>query len=242
MSLGWEPIWRKHGAQWEFQEPHPRVVELVDRLKKEGGDRILDLGCGLGRHLLLLAAEGFETYGIDVSPTAVETCRRRLQEAGLPATVTRGDMAAIPQADGFFDAVIAWNVLYHATTDDMVRVTGVVRDKLRERGLLLATFISTADGQYARSRELLAEGRATELEPDTFVIPGDAVMDKALPHHYSTERGIREKFLDGFDVEWLREARTEASDFEGRRYPSVHWQALALKRDAPPASERPSLS
>lgn len=230
MNQGWEPIWRKHGAQWELQEPQPQVLKLIDLLREQGGSRVLDLGCGLGRHLLLLAAEGFETYGIDVSPTAVETCRRRLREAGLSATATRSDMATISQPNSFFDAVIAWNVLYHATSNDMVRVIGVVRDTLKDRGLLLATFISTADGQYVRSRELLAGGRAAELEPDTFVIPGDTVTDKALSHHYSKECEIREKFLDGFEVVWLKEERMEALDFEGNRYPSVHWQALTRKR------------
>lgn len=237
MNLGWEPIWRKHGARWELQEPHPRVVELVQLLKKEGRShsegpelaRVHDLGCGLGRHLLLLAAEGFDTYGSDISPTAVETCQRRLREAALSATVTRNEMTDIPQPNGFLDAVIAWNVLYHATTEGILRAVGGVRDKLNDGGYLLATFISTDDGQYARSRALLADGRATELEPDTFVIPGDTVLDKALPHHYSTEQEIRESFLDGLDVVWLEEERREAVDFEGHAYPSVHWQVLARK-------------
>ncbi len=230
MSLGWEPIWRKHGTQWELQEPEPRVVELVRLLKEEGGRRVLDLGCGLGRHLLLVAAEGFEAYGIDVSPTAVETCQRRLREAGLSATVTRSDMTAIAQPDGFFDGVIAWNVLYHATASDVQKAIGVVRDRLKQGGLLLSTFISTADGQCARSRELLAEGRAEELAPNTFVIPGDTVTDKALPHHYSAQQEIREQFLHEFDVVWLEEHRAEGRDFEGRRYTSVHWRVLARKK------------
>ena len=228
-TLGWEPIWREHGAGWELQPPDPKVVELARLLKDEGGRRVHDLGCGLGRHLLLLAAEGFEAYGSDISPTAVATCRRRLREAGLSATLTRTEMAAIPQPDGFFDAVIAWNVLYHATTAEILRAVCGLRTKLRQGGLLLATFISTADGQCARSRRLVAEGRAEELEPGTFVIPGDAVTDKALPHHYSTDVEVREQFLQGFQVLSLEEERHEPADFEGRRYRSAHWQVLARK-------------
>ena len=229
MSLGWEPIWREHGARWELQKPHPHVVRLIERLKQQGGRRVHDLGCGLGRHLLLLAAEGFETYGSDISPTAIETCQRRLREAGLSATLTRSEMSAVPQADDFLDAVIAWNVLYHATTDAILETVRGLRGKLKEGGLLLATFISTADGQCARTSELLAEGRAQELEPNTFVIPGDTLTDKALPHHYSTEAEIREQFLAGFEVVSLEEERAEGRDFEGRLYPAAHWRVLARR-------------
>lgn len=230
MSEGWEPIWREHGAEWELLPPEPRVVDLAARLKREGGRRVHDLGCGLGRHLLLFAAEGFETYGSDISPTAIETCERRLREAGLSATVTRTEMDCIPQANGYFDAVVAWNVLYHGRTGTILSTIRSARDKLKGGGYLLATFISSNDGQCARTRELLADGRAEELEPGTFVIPGDTVTDKALPHHYSTEEEIRETFLADFEVLELEELREESkADFAGRPYLSAHWFVLARK-------------
>ena len=69
-----------------------------------------------------------------------------------------------------------------------------------------------------------------EVEPGTFMIPEDTTTDKALPHHYSTEQEIREAFLQGFDVEWLREKCERGADFEEHGYRSVHWQALARKR------------
>ena len=59
------------GARWELQEPQAEVVALVARLKAEGKPRVHDLGCGLGRHLLLLAAEGFEASGSGLTPAAV---------------------------------------------------------------------------------------------------------------------------------------------------------------------------
>ena len=226
---GWEPIWRRFGAEWEMQEPEPRVVELVERLRANGARRVHDLGCGLGRHTLLLAAEGFEVQGSDNSPTAVATCERRLREASLQGTVLRHEMDAVPRPQRPFDAVIAWNVIQHAATDKIQQTIDAVYDSLAEGGLFLVTFIGDEDGQHARSRELIVEGRAEELEPGTFVIPGDTVTDKALPHHYSSEQEIRERFLAAFELEWLHDERSEKSDFEGRRYPSVHWHALARK-------------
>ncbi len=233
-NLGWEPLWRKYGQHLELQDPRPEVVELVHLLRDSAKPRkrrirVHDLGCGLGRHLLLLAAAGFRASGSDISPAAVDTCKRRLRQAEMRAAVTLTDMTAIPEPDDSLDAVVAWNVVYHTTVDGMLKTIGGVRDKLKEGGYFLVTFISTADGQYARSRELLAAGRAEELEPDTYEIPADEATDKALPHHYSTEEEVR-KLLDGFDVVWLREERRDVSDTEGRRCPNVHWHVLARKK------------
>ncbi len=39
--------------------------------------RVLDIGCGAGRHALYLQKRGFEVVAIDISPLAVDVCRRR---------------------------------------------------------------------------------------------------------------------------------------------------------------------
>src|SRR5438128_7956129 len=38
--------------------------------------RVLDIGCGAGRHALHLQEQGFDVVGIDISPLAIEVCRR----------------------------------------------------------------------------------------------------------------------------------------------------------------------
>lgn len=39
--------------------------------------RVLDVGCGAGRHSLYLQEKGFDVLGIDISPLAIEVCKRR---------------------------------------------------------------------------------------------------------------------------------------------------------------------
>ncbi len=39
--------------------------------------KVLDIGCGAGRHSLYLQGKGFDVMGVDTSPLAVEVCRRR---------------------------------------------------------------------------------------------------------------------------------------------------------------------
>lgn len=60
--------------------------------------RVLDIGCGAGRHMIGLRKRGLEVAGIDPSPGAVEVCRER----GLDVSV--GDIDSLPA--GPFDTLL----------------------------------------------------------------------------------------------------------------------------------------
>jgi SAM-dependent methyltransferase len=83
-----------------YFEPYPewpaRLRDAADRA--EG--RVLDVGCGAGRAMAHLEPKGHETLGIDVSPGAVEVCRRR----GLDAREL--DVADAADLDGSFDTLL----------------------------------------------------------------------------------------------------------------------------------------
>ena len=226
-AQGWDEIWGRWGSVWEGRAPEQAVLELATHLKAEGRRRVHDLGCGPGRHLLLLAAEGFEASGSDFSPAAVDTCRKRLREAGLSARVTLADMTALPEEDGSLDAVVAWDVIYHGTLDTIRRTVSGVWRKLAPGGYFLLTFNSVESANCLRSREAAARGEAEEVEPDTFVVPGDA-FDKSVPHHYTTEREIRERLMDGFRILSLTAVQGKATA-DGS--PAVKYHVLAVREE-----------
>jgi SAM-dependent methyltransferase len=78
---------------------------LADALGFEPGDRILDVGCGPGRHALALARRGFEVVGVDRSVDFIDLARAAAAEEGLPVTFEVGDVRALRFAAAF-DAAI----------------------------------------------------------------------------------------------------------------------------------------
>ena len=79
------------------------VAFLVEALDLQAGMRVLDVGCGPGRHALAMAARGIEVHGVDISPRFIELAR-----AGSPAGATFevADARSLT-FDSEFDAVIS---------------------------------------------------------------------------------------------------------------------------------------
>jgi SAM-dependent methyltransferase len=78
---------------------------LVEVLRLPAGARILDVGCGPGRHSLELARRGYRTLGIDLSRAFFEIASRQAANEGLSAEFVVGDARAMTFANEF-DAAI----------------------------------------------------------------------------------------------------------------------------------------
>jgi SAM-dependent methyltransferase len=108
-----------------------------DRLPVSPGDRVLDMGCGAGRHAFEALRRGAHVVAFDADAGELEqvgamfTAMKEAGEAprGASAAVVRGDATAMPFADGAFDRVIAAEVLEHIPGDQRAirEVTRVLR-------------------------------------------------------------------------------------------------------------------
>lgn len=74
-------------------------VEWVNTLSPRPG-RLLDLGCGIGRHALLLAEKGWAVTGIDAAGPSLDYARQEADDAGLAIAFVQGDLRTAPLPPG----------------------------------------------------------------------------------------------------------------------------------------------
>jgi SAM-dependent methyltransferase len=153
------------------------------------GDRVLDVGCGAGRHAFEAYRRGADVVALDhdvveleqVAATFAAMAAEGQPLPGARAEVMKGDALALPYDDAAFDAVIAAEVLEHIPDDTqaMAEIARVVRPGgrvavtvprwLPERICwLLSTDYHAVEGGHVRiyTRDLLATRlRAAGLRP-----------------------------------------------------------------------------
>jgi SAM-dependent methyltransferase len=120
----WGPLWGARPDDWaECEEQQvPTYEDALRRVPVEPGQQVLDVGCGAGVFLSLVAERGAQPFGLDASEALIGLARRRVPSADLRV----GDMEALPYADDTFDLVTGFSSFFFAT--DMV---GALREARR---------------------------------------------------------------------------------------------------------------
>jgi len=208
----WEQMGEEDKQYWN--RPSKDVFQFSYLLRGRNLNKVYDLGCGLGRNLLFLLEQGFDVWGSDASAAAVQEVNERLGSRGLSELVTQQDMVDLREPACAYDAVIAYNVIYHATRDEMIRVLGHVRHMLRPGGAFLTTFLATASPSQDEG-ELIA--------PQT-VVKTDG-PEKGIPHYYTRREELEELML-GFE---LHEIEYRREEYGKPRRISCHYIVTAFK-------------
>lgn len=131
-------IYRTHFGDEYAEEINPcgfstrSDIENIKRsLDLKPGERMLDLACGEGGNGLAIARElGVELDGMDLSETAIEKAKKRIDEFGMTgrARFVAGDARDLPYDDHVFDASVCVDSLYmipdkQAVINEVKRVT-----------------------------------------------------------------------------------------------------------------------
>ena len=132
--------WNEMHKNRKFRPKYPseQVVQYVFRnFKRDGTEKILDMGCGAGRHTVFMADENIIPYGIDYSESGTFFTREALLNKGYPQyteNIKISDATKLPFPDNFFDGLISYGVLYYLKYDAVKKAVSEIKRVLAVGG------------------------------------------------------------------------------------------------------------
>ncbi len=108
----WGPLWGARPTDWALSEDQqvPTYEDALGRVGLDPGQLVLDVGCGVGAFLRLVADRGARGFGLDASEALLDLARERVPEADLRV----GEMEDLPYDDDTFDLVCGFSSFFFA--------------------------------------------------------------------------------------------------------------------------------
>ncbi|MFP4655022.1 MAG: methyltransferase domain-containing protein [Methanohalobium sp.] len=204
---------------WEQEYSHvkwggPRSIEMVSSIIPPEC-KILDAGCGNGRHLLPLS-KLYNVTGIELSPTALKNAKSYIEKNNRCAHYCVSTTTHLPFYDKSFNGVLCLGVLQHLYENERLLTVSEFSRVLVPGGFLFFEAFGVDDMRYGK-------GDNTNPEENTFI------RNKGIIYHYFTRDEVKlllEKYR--FQISDIRDMKTEKK-FKGERYTRHMIHAVAQK-------------
>lgn len=178
--------------------PDEDLVRIVKKFFIPAGVKnVLDLGCGSGRHCMMMLAEGLSVIGIDSSETSIQNARKMISPSVNEDNrfLVQDISNNLPFEDKSIDGVVCWGVLHYLTQDKAKTVLDEVNRILKPGGLFTLTLRSTEDSE-CKSKEI------TDIQTSY------ALESTGLNFRYYTQENVF-NFLSSFEnIKCAHKART----------------------------------
>lgn len=194
--------------QWE--DPAPEVYPLLNRWHKQKLKKLLDLGCGVGRHALLFSKYGFEVSACDLSKEGVDKLNTLTKKSGLTIATKVCDMLFLPYEGNSFDCLIAFHAIYHSDDEGIQKIIIEIKRVLRIGGEAYITFNSKNSSAFKN--------------PDNKHLSSSTIVkttghETGIPHYYASKQDV-ELLLKGFKIVEFsyKEEYWQEQDYTGAHY------------------------
>lgn len=209
-AKNWEP-----GVIPLWEEPAPEVYPLVNRWQKQKLLKLLDLGCGIGRHSILFAQNDFTVSAFDLSGEGIKKLDGIIDKEGLNITTAVGDMLSLPYSNEYFDSVVAFHAIYHTDDLGIEKVIEEIDRVLKKEGEIFITFNSKGSTAFRDSdNQHLTESTIVKTRGH----------EAGIPHFYANKEQV-EKLLKNFEILEFSYKEEYWPDYTG-----AHYFVLAKKK------------
>ncbi len=164
----YEELFENYAEGYDREQFARGTVQEVDFIEQELGRdrtiRILDVGCGTGRHAVELAKRGYTVTGIDLSRSLLDSARKKAQQTGVKVEFRQQDARDL-DFRGEFDAALLFceGAFPLMETDEMnFRILQGVRKALRTPGRVIITTLNALYPLHHDVDELINAGSEEE--------------------------------------------------------------------------------
>jgi SAM-dependent methyltransferase len=193
----WDPVWEDlfRKQSWGGRYPSEDLIRFIARnfyaVPSRLEVKILEVGCGTGRNLWYLAREGFTTYGIDGSETAIKEAQARLdaEVKDWKGEIIIGDLLYLPYENGFFDAVIDIEAVSTNSFEDSKQIYNNIFRVLKKDGKLFIRTFAT---------ECYGDGTGLKVGHRAYIVAAGPLLDKGYTRF--TDADDIPELLSGFDI------------------------------------------
>jgi ubiquinone/menaquinone biosynthesis C-methylase UbiE len=167
--------------------PSEDVYYYLFKWKKLGFKTFLDLGCGLGRHSIFFAENGFNVYSFDLSESGLEKFIEQTKKNKLSINIKLGDMLSLPYENNYFDCILAYHSIYHTDSFGIKQVISEINRVLRKNGEAFLTFNSKNNPSFLKSSNKI-------MDKNTVIKTEGNEMN--IPHYYVNIEDIKKLLID----------------------------------------------
>ena len=223
----WEKEYKDSKFITKHEAPQKFFIRFLKFLKKEKqieirGLKILDLGCGVGRHANYLASLGALVTGLEISKTALKIARERAEREKLKVDYRLTDIGGqYDFSKNYFDLVLDITSSNALNEKEREVYLGEVERVLRSGGYFFVRALCKEGDQNAKKMLKLFPGK----EVDTYIMPGTNLVEKVFSRE-DFQRFYSKKF------EILKLTKESGySSFNNQSYKRNFWIAYMQKNN-----------
>lgn len=204
-----QQAWNRYWTRWAAEYDEHQLSRLSLPGEREAWSRafgdtlppgtreVLDLGTGSGNVALLLAADGYDVTGIDLSSGMLDEARAKVESHPHPPTFLEADAADPPFPRGSMDAIVSRYLLW--TLRDAPTALRRWHELLRPGGVLVAV-----DGQWFEPEDDGGAASATARQ-EHFA----EAYDEAAVDHLDFARAGVERICDAWEEAGFVDVRAD---------------------------------
>lgn len=150
----YQKSYKKFGLKAQRRYPNEEFIRFLGRdfggiaIKNRNNIKVLELGCGSCANLWMVAKEGFDAYGIDLSQQAIELGKIMLNNWNVKADLKVGNITNLPYPDNSMDVICDIFSSYCLCVEDFYKCVREICRVLKEGGRFFSYSPSTNSGAF----------------------------------------------------------------------------------------------